>query len=177
MALTSLLRSRRFAARQAEATRKLILFHLQQERFALPLDAVQKVVILSDIYSDPQSPNVILTGYQDKKIVLLDVGHQVFGSTPSQYLYLKAYLDQDDTNKSQLAQLQQHLLIVQNSAGKVAGLPINGQPSLQRVPESSFVAVPFDYVFGGKMQCLSSVMVKTESETLFLLDPEQLVEV
>lgn len=181
MAITSLLRSRRFAARQAEATQKLILFYLQQERFALPLDTVQKVVILGDIYSDPQRPDVILTNYQDKELALIDVGHQVFGLAPGQHscfqAHLKSELVQDQTDRSQPGDLQQHLLVIQNSVGKIAGLPISGQPSLQRIPESSLVEVPFDYVFGGKVQCLSSVMVKTESETLFLLNPDQLVQI
>jgi purine-binding chemotaxis protein CheW len=53
MAVFSPLTSRRSTTRKVEATQQLIVFRLSQERFALPIRAVQKVIPMGNIYGAP----------------------------------------------------------------------------------------------------------------------------
>ncbi|MEB3338428.1 MAG: chemotaxis protein CheW [Leptolyngbyaceae bacterium] len=164
---SSLLRSRRSAARRAEATQQLIVFPLKQEWFALPIPAVQKVVALGKVYGDPQKTGVSLTNYQDKELVVIDVGQRIFKqSTPPGSGTADALADQT----------QRYLVILQSSQGDLIGLPIDGQPTLRRIPVSAFGPLPPAYRSEGNIQCISSVMIQPDQEApFFLLDPDQLV--
>ncbi len=82
MAIFSPLRTRRLAARKAEVTQQLIVFRLQQEWFALPINAVQKVLPMPNVYGDPQATGVSLTIYQDKELLVVDVGRRIFREPP-----------------------------------------------------------------------------------------------
>ena len=170
MANYSSVRSRRFAAKKKEATQQIIIFRLRQEWFALPINSVQKVVPLGKVHGDPQGTGISLTNYQGKEILVIDVSHRIFGEPPSLDLAISGAKD----THSQ----QRFLLMVQNKAGELVGLPIDSQPALRRVPKSSFTPLPSAYVAEGNIQCLSSTMIQLENRpSLFLLDPEQLAEI
>lgn len=160
MAISTLLRSHR-ANRKAESTQQLLTFQLEQEWFALSIRAVQRVVPLGKVYGDPHRKGVSLTLYQDQELLVIDAGQRIFG-VPSRALVE--------------AETLSYLVIVQNSQGAIAGLPIVGQPALRRVPFSAFGPLPDAYVATGNIHCVSSRMIQTgEEPLLFLLDPERLV--
>ena len=176
MAVFSPLTSRRSTTRKVEATQQLIVFRLSQERFALPIRAVQKVIPMGNIYGDPGGTGVSLTLYQDQELIVIDPEHRIFRRAPSEYSSpdasdTKAPLPLYDTT------VQRYLLIVQSAQGKLVGLPIEDPPSLQRVPESAFTPLTSTYISEGNIRCVSALIIqKNDEPPLFLLNPEQLVQ-
>ncbi|HEY9749895.1 MAG TPA: chemotaxis protein CheW [Allocoleopsis sp.] len=174
MATLSSLKSRRFGAKQTEATQQILTFRLDQEWFALPIQAVQKVVSLGQVYGDPQRSGVSLTLYQNRELVVVDVGHRIFGRTPSQETSAPASTGH---SFSQDLGLTRYLLVLQTRSGELVGLPIDSQPALRRVPMSAFGPLPAAYATEGNIRCVSSLMLQTAEELpLFLLDPEVLLQ-
>ena len=177
MAIFSPLASRRATRRQAVATQQLIVFRLQDEGFALPIRAVQKVIPMGKIYGAPGGAGVSLTLYQDQELIVIDVGRRIF----------KGGL-REDSSKSDLhyqaeealkdtPSVQGYLLIVQSSSGQVVGLPIEEPPHLQRVPESAFAPLSASYISEGNLRCVSALIKLNNDQTpLFLLNPDQLVQ-
>lgn len=174
MATLSSLKGRRFGAKQTEATQQVLAFRLDQEWFALPIQSVQKVVSLGHIYGDPQSSGVSLTSYQSRELVVVDVGHRIFGRVPSPELAAPTPTEQ---SISPDLSLTRYLLVLQVSSGELVGLPITSQPVLRRVPMSAFGPLPTAYATEGNIRCISSLMLQTANEPpLFLLDPEVLLQ-
>ncbi|MGF1487299.1 MAG: chemotaxis protein CheW [Prochloraceae cyanobacterium] len=160
MALYSSVRSRRFAAIEKESTKQIISFRLLGEYFALPINSVQKVTPLTQVYGDPNKIGVSLTQYQGQELLVLDID-RIF-----QNLFPKT--------KSDLNQ-QRFLLVVENKAKDIIGLPIDSPPSLRRVPLSGFVSLPQAYSNKGNIRFLSSSAIQLEdNSSLLLLDPEKL---
>lgn len=159
MAIFSPLRSRRFAKRQSEVTLHLIAFTLRQEWFALPIASVVKVVPLGNVYGDPQHQGIAVTVYQGVELLVLDVGHRIFQDSPSLDLATGAH----------------YLLIVQNAATEMVGIPLESPPTLRRLPESAFKPLPDSYINYGNIKCVSELVVEeSDQPALFLLNPELL---
>ena len=187
MAILSPLRFRRLAAQQTEATQHLLAFRLRQEWFALPTKSVLKVLPLGKVYGDPQSTGVSLTVYQDKELLVVDVGRRIFRETltseiPGDDLSLRAGAFAQHARSAKQSQLQRELqrflLIVQSARGELVGLPIDSLPSLRRVPESAWAPLPQGYISEANIQCVSSLMIQAHGDEppIFLLDPDQLVQ-
>jgi chemotaxis signal transduction protein len=145
MAIYSPLRSRRLAAQQTEASQRLITFKLGEENFALPLDRVQKVTTLDLLYADPQGTGVSLTTYQDREVLVIDVGHRIFGKPP------QIWLPGEHENSSSIGtnpnlNLIRYLLILKSESNespdqiedRLVGLRIDSPPSIQSMPLSAF---------------------------------------
>ncbi|MEA5535878.1 chemotaxis protein CheW [Crocosphaera sp. XPORK-15E] len=154
-------RSRRLAEQKLEKTQQMIAFILGKEWFALPIDAVQKVVTMGKVYGDPQETGISLTHYQDQELLVIDVARCIFGIT--------------SMSPEQTINEQRFLLVIQNQAHKIVGLPIDSPPSLRRIPASAFMALPEIYLTQGNINCISSTMIQVPNqEPLFLLDVDQL---
>lgn len=167
----SSLRSRRLAARQTETTHQLIAFRLRQEWFALPIQAVQRVIPLDKVYGDPNGTGISVTTYQGNEILAIDVGQYIFKGVPEAATI--ASFESDGENPSH----QPYLAIIQSNADHLVGLPIDSPPSLRRVPESAFKPLPERYLAKGDIQCVSSLVKSVDSQPpLFLLDCERLIE-
>jgi purine-binding chemotaxis protein CheW len=160
--------SRRSINRQKNSsTRQLIVFCLQQEWFALPIQAVYRVMPLEHIYGAPHGNGMGLTRYENQEIPVLDIKHQIFGETLKQSL---------SSNSSEVAQ-QRYLLIIRDLQGELVGIPLDSQPSLRRFPESAFTSPPASYVAQGKVRCVSALVVSgNDQPSLFLLDIKQLIQ-
>lgn len=166
MPITSLLRSRRLSKRHSEATRQVITFYLCQEWFALTIESVQKVVPLGSVYGDPKNQGISLTTYQDREVVVIDVGHRIFGEKT----HANSPFSSPENDPA-----QRYLIVLQNFRGEVVGLPIDSQPVLKRVPVANFAPLPETYLSQGNIHCISSVMIQVAHEpAIFLLDSEQL---
>lgn len=175
MAVFSPLSSRRRStARQARATQQLIVFRLENESFALPIRAVQKVIPMGQIYGASEGAGVSLTLYQDQELIVIDVRRRIFRETPNQDLSEGSLSPQSTEQPRKVA--EHYLLIVQDSQGKIVGLPIDAPPSLQRVPESAFSPLTSDYINEGNIRCVSALIIPNNDEPpLFLLNPNQLI--
>ena len=225
--MTSLspLSSRRFTVRKTQATQQLIVFHICNQGFALPIRVAYKVIPMGEIYGAPQGAGLGLTLYQNQELLVIDAENRIFKRVPSQDLSLSAGSDGghlyqhgahqqgmvdngslalatsgtselskgaevsgDYADLSQLMlppcapeqykndNVKHYILILQNSQGKRAGLPLNSPPALQRVPFSAFAPLKSDYISEGNIRCVSAlVMQENDQPPLFLLNPDQLV--
>ena len=174
MAIFSPLRSRRLAARKKKkAEKQAIAFRLRNEWFAIPIEVVQKVVPLGNVYGDPRGTGVSLTIYQGKELLVVDVGHRIFVEPRSVDSTSKG--DNFGSDGGIRQPEERYLLIVEISTGELVGLPIDSPPSIRRIAESSFTPLPAAYVTQGNIQCVSSMIIEQkDSNPLFLLNPEQL---
>ena len=71
--------SRRLANRRAEATQKLVVFSIHQTGFALPIQAIEKVIPLNQLYGALDGQGLRFTHYQDRQILVVDAQERIFG--------------------------------------------------------------------------------------------------
>jgi purine-binding chemotaxis protein CheW len=163
--------SRRIAHRKAEVTQQLIVFRIQQEQFALPIQVAHRVIPMGQIYGATRGSGVSLFHYQDQEILVIDVKRRIFGDEPNQNLL-------PGSSTSQVLQQQPHLLIVQTVQSGLIGIPLDSLPTLRRVPMSAFAPLPPAYLVEGNVRCVNAVVVSThEGESpIFLLDLEQVFQ-
>lgn len=155
------LRSRRFSSRPVENRHPLLTFYLQGLGFALPFDAVQKVIICDRISRDPARPKVSLTQFCDRDIVIIDVGYRILGEVSSSPI---------------LSDKPLFLLIIQNLAGDFIGLPIDAPPIVHRLTDAAFSPIPATDTGGNRWNCLSTQRIQTADQSFFwMMDAEALV--
>lgn len=155
-------RSRRLVAQKTEKTQQMITFLLGSEWFALPICLTQKVMTLDKIYGDPNHKGISLINYQGQELLVIDVARRIFGmpTLPAQPL----------NNE------QRFLLLIQNQAHEIAGLPIDSVPSIHRFPDSAFLPLPEIYLTQGNIACISNTIIQVPNQApFFLLDVEQLI--
>ena len=175
MAIYSPLRSRRLAAQQVEATQRTIVFKLGEETFALPLDGVHKVTKLERLYGDPSGNGVSLTTYQGRELVVIDVGHRIFGRAP-QVLPPRQKPERGTLDLDLGADPVRYLLVLQSAPAdtaepKLVGLPIDSPPAIQSIPVSAFQPLPDLYRQSNNSNCISSFSIELpERPSIFLLD-------
>jgi chemotaxis signal transduction protein len=181
MAIYSPLRSRRLAAKQTEATQRLITFKLGTETFALPLDRVRKVTTIDTLganlgqrfYGDPDLTGVSLTTYQGQELVVIDVGHRIFGKNQSKILPTDTSIDVTAPSQAEA----RYLLILQTETLDVTGerslvgLPIDSPPSIQSIQLSAFKPLPEIYQQHSNIRCVSATSIDLpDRPSIFLLD-------
>lgn len=181
MAIFSPLSSRRSAARKAEPTQQLIVFHLRNEGFALPIRAVQKVIPMGSVYGSAQGTGVGLTLYQEQELLVINIEHRIFKTT----FALDSASSADPISVSPSsdilplpgAAVGRYLLLMQSSSRKLVGVPLVLPPVLMRVPESAFAPLTSDYMTYGHIRCVSAMIIQgKDTPPLFLLNPDQLVQ-
>jgi chemotaxis signal transduction protein len=136
MATYSPLRLRRQVAKQAEAKKRLILFQLQAETFALPLDDVLKVTTLEWLYGDAAGTGKIFTTYQGREITAIDVGQKIFGQPPT----ILPCLESQRSSEPSLDQVK-YLIVLRGENDRLIGLPIDSQPSIGSIAMSTFMPI------------------------------------
>jgi chemotaxis signal transduction protein len=174
MAIYSPLRSRRLAAQKTEATQRLITFKLRAETFALSLDLVRKVTTLDApgerlgqrLYGDPNQTGVSLTTYQGRELVVIDVGHRIFGKSEPVLSTLP-----NSATAVELPAAVRYLLILQPEPERLIGLPIDSPPSIQSIQLSAFKPLPDIYRQQSKIHCVSALSIDLpDRPSIFLLD-------
>ncbi len=170
MAIYSPLRSRRLAARdRSEQTQRLITFKLGTETFAAPLDRVHKVTTLDRLYGDPNDTGFSLTTYQGRELVVIDVGHRIFGRA-AQILPPSSKLT-PELGSTEHPQIVKYMLVLQAAADRLIGLPIDSAPSIQSLPLSAFQPLPEIYRKHSNVHCVRAFSIDTpERPSIFLLD-------
>ena len=173
MALLTTPRRRRLANTSKQATRQLIAFQLRQEWCALPIDSVEKVILMGTVYGDPNRTGVSVTAYEGRELVVVDVGYRIFGD--SQTVHGSAANDIEHSDRNAAPQTVRFMLIVRDEAGTRVGLPIDSAPAVRRVPDDSIAPLSAAYQSEGSLQCVSSLAVQLEdSPPIFLLATEKL---
>ncbi|AFZ37891.1 CheW domain protein [Stanieria cyanosphaera PCC 7437] len=173
MAIFSTLRSRRFANKQQEVTQQMITFRLRREWFALPILTIQKVVLLGEVYGDPHKTGISITKYEDKEILVIDVGQRIFNNAPE----LELFSEKTESELS-LSDLQQrrYLIILYSQKQDLIGLPIDSQPIMRYVTQSAFKALPENYLIQGNIQGVSSQIIDLpDHPPIFILETSQLI--
>jgi chemotaxis signal transduction protein len=181
MAIYSPLRSRRLAAQQIEATQRLITFKLGEETFALPLDGVHRVTKLDRLYGDPGGTGVSLTTYQGRELVVIDVGHRIFGKAP-QVLPPSQKKGSGMGDLTRSSDAVRYLLILQSAPSdgtteqRLVGLPIDSPPTIQSIQLSAFQPLPEIYRQSSNIHCVSSFSIDIpDRPSIFLLDVAAIV--
>ena len=172
------LRSQRIRSRKVEVTHQIIVFRLQQEWFALPVQAVQKVIPLGNVYGAGLDAAIGLTLYHDREISVLNIQQRIF-RTVSQPL-LPVSLDEaprPETSQADPSPAGRFLLIVETLTEVAIGFPLDAQPLLRRVPESAFVPLSDTYLTGGQLRCVKCLIVPASDQSpIFLLHLDQLLQ-
>lgn len=168
MAMISPRRLRHARTRQSEKKQQLIVFQIGQDYFALPIQAVVRVVSMGNTYGDPYKVGASVTVHQGQEMAVLDVGRHVFGELsqpPRRPLASSA----EGANP-----LSSYLIIAKTLHNTLVGLPVQAQPTVRQVPLSSFNPLPLDNVAKVNIQCVSSLVIEPDHQPMFLLNTEQL---
>jgi purine-binding chemotaxis protein CheW len=149
----STLRSRRFAARQQEATQQIIAFQLLDFWFALPILAIEKVITLDKINNNQDH----------RKLLLIDTTKKIFDFSSAK------------TIKKQLNETQ-YIILLSNEQTIKIGLPIDSQPFMYRPKMSDFKSLSESNLNNRNFQCLSDQVVYLADKILLVLSLKKLIE-
>ncbi|GAB4144174.1 MAG: hypothetical protein Fur0046_21500 [Cyanobacteria bacterium J069] len=181
MALHPSLRALR--AKPVAATRQLLVFPLRQERFALPLTVVCKVIEVDRLYAQQPGEETAIALDHDQNIPVLAVRSRIFPHAPEPPKRTQdgtaagtANDHATETIKTQSG-TPQYLVLVYDFQGEVLGLAIDGPPVLQRFTESAFKPLSALYQQEGGVRCVSGLILPTaDSPPIFLLNLAQLLQ-
>ncbi|MEM9804241.1 MAG: chemotaxis protein CheW [Cyanobacteria bacterium P01_D01_bin.56] len=168
MAILSPSKSRRLRAQKSKTIEQFIVFPIQREWFALPIFSVKKVVPRSETHGDYHNSGAGLTVYEGKELLVLDIGHQVFGNTQTIDV-----AKTDTVESSQQPPEPGYLLIIRNRQEDLVGLPIASAPTVRRFPKSEIVPLPANYANRVNIQYVSGLIVQSDHQPiLFLLNSD-----
>ncbi|MBD3881031.1 chemotaxis protein CheW [Phormidium tenue FACHB-886] len=177
--------SYRLANRRVEATQKLIVFYIQQEWFALPIQAAERVLEVEQVYGAPTGNGLQFTHYRDREILVIDAAQRIFGNQNAEAEQFSSgdtlpRLQASSHTAAQPLPRPSFLLILQNGTQNVTqervGIPLYTPPSLQQVPLSAFKPLPSAYLAEGAIQCVSALVVVADQPPMFLLNPDLLLQ-
>jgi chemotaxis signal transduction protein len=179
MATYSPLRLRRQVAKQAEAKKRLILFQLQSETFALPLDDVAKVTTLERLYGDADGTGAILMIYQGREIAAIDVGQKIFGQPPTILPSLESQrsngLPSAPAIEPSLDEVK-YSIVLRGENDRLIGLPIDSQPSIGSISMSTFTPLAIDLTEQPiEIRCVRLRSQPEHKSSIYLLDTSLLL--
>ena len=181
-------KSQRLRSRKAEFTHQLIVFRVRQEWFALPIQVAQKVIPLGNLYGGGVGSDVSLTLYQNREIPVLDIQQRIFGTKSIPLLPSQAAASEHPSHSAKLSPPvpkgnstaplpERFLLLIQSATDATIGFPIDAQPMLRRVTESAFVPLSETYLTGGRVRCVTCLIVPAPDQPpIFLLNLDQLLQ-
>lgn len=184
MALPISLRALR--AKPVETTRQLLVFPLRQERFALPLAVVHKVIQVDNLYAQQDGVETAIALDHDEHIPVLDIQQRIFANAPTPAKCLEAdpsintqtFIGKHTTSQeSGHFSTSQYLILVYSLQGDVIGLLVEGPPTLQRFTESAFKPLSALYQQEGGIRCISGLILSAvDSPPIFLLNLAQVLQ-
>ena len=177
--------SRQVVRRKAQATQKLIVFCLRQERFAIPIEFAYRLIQSSEIYGQFDTTGIGFTLYRNQELFVFDIERRIFRS-PLKTLpdrinpspdHSFPHATSHETPHETTNAFQPYLLILQNSQNELVGIFIKTQPVLRCIAQSAFVPVPPDYLTEGSIQYISALAIVNPTEPpLLLLNLNQLMQ-
>lgn len=148
----STLRSRRFAARQQEATRQIIAFQLLEFWFALPILAIEKVMTWEKVQNHQKEQNILF----------VDVHKSIFHSLP-----------QKNPNNHESTE---YIVFLNNEENIKIGLPIYSQPVMYRPKISDFKSLSESDFNNQNFYCITRQVICLPNCNLLLLSLEKLIK-
>lgn len=177
---------RALRSKPVEATRQLLVFPLRQERFALPLGIVHKVIEIDRLYAQQDGAETAIALDHDENIPVLNIQQRVFVNvqTPAKLIESGTQIDTQHIHSKDAASQQsssfakpQYLILVYNLQADIIGLLVDGPPALQRFTESAFKPLSALYQQEGGIRCISGlVMPAANSPPIFLLNLAQVLQ-
>ncbi|MBF2085032.1 chemotaxis protein CheW [Thermoleptolyngbya sp. C42_A2020_037] len=184
MALLNSLRALR--SKPVEATRQLLVFPLRQERFALPLAIVHRVIEIDRLYAQQDGTETAIALAHNENIPVLNIQQRIFvnAQTPAKRIESDTQIDTQHVGSQDAANQQsstfatpQYLILVYNLQGDITGLLIDGPPTLQRFAESAFQPLSGLYQQEGGIRCVSGlVLPRADCAPIFLLNLAQVMQ-
>lgn len=181
--LTSL---RALRSKPVEITRQLLVFPLRQERFALPLAVVHKVIQVDRLYAQQDESETAIALDHDQNIPVLNIQQRIFANapTPATSLEPDTQVDTQKFIENCVASQEfskfltpQCLILVYSLQGDVIGLQIDGTPALQRFTESAFKPLSALYQQEGGIRCVSGLILpSSDGSPIFLLNLAQVLQ-
>ncbi len=163
---------KRSAARYAETVHPMLVFCVQQDWFALPIYAVQKVVEIDNLYGAGSDSTAGLALYQNQKISVIDVEQRIYRRSSQKMLSSSGSPSSQTT-----ALYSRFLVVVLNPQGEPVGLPLDSPPTLQRITESAFAPLPATYLLEGNLCCVAAVATpSSDAPPIFVLNLNQLFQ-
>ncbi len=144
---------------QAEHSLQFVIFEVGNLKLAVPTQLTYKVATYKVVYSSGLNP-VGVTHIDNLEVTVIDLHRRLFKS-----------------NQANEFSPDNCLIIVQNLAGELYGIPTTKAPTLMEIPLSMIRALPESYRYADTLEIASHVAVipqETSTLTLFLLDVEQL---
>jgi chemotaxis signal transduction protein len=159
MSTPTSVRARRFAARHAETFHPTIVFSLRSRWFALPIESVERVMVLESVLPHPFDPRVGLARYQEREIPVIDAGEAIFGPGPAPPEFVG----------------KRYLAIVRREIAEIA-LALDSPPGIRRFRGSAFVPRTDDPSETIPARGLDTVAIRTDDyPPIFLLDVRRLL--
>jgi len=179
MAIISPKRFQRSRFHQAEKKRQLIVFRACGEWLALPIQAVVKVVPCGETYGGANRAGTSLTTYQDRELLVLDVGVHVFRRDQKEKEHQR-------TDPTETLNNSQYLVITKTATpspthpieapSNLIAFLAEAAPSVRHVPLSAFKPLPAEYAKSVNIQCVSSLVIEPDRAALFLLNPALVID-
>ncbi|WP_298976255.1 chemotaxis protein CheW [uncultured Thermosynechococcus sp.] len=159
-----MLKSRRRRQNQPIVLEQFLTFTVRQEQFAVPMAQAYRVIPLPPIHGDPQQRGVGLVTYENREILVIDIGRCLF----------------DDPLATSETQKLQFLLILQPRLEQEwLGLPLTAPPVIERIPQDAIHPIPSHYLHWGSIHNVSSLMVRSPGDQdlppIFIVDIEQVL--
>ncbi|HIK24502.1 MAG: chemotaxis protein CheW [Thermosynechococcus sp. Uc] len=159
-----MLKSRRRRQSQPIVLEQFLTFIVRQEQFAVPMAQAYRVIPLPPIHGDPQQRGVGLVTYENREILVIDIGRCLF----------------DDPLSTSETQKLKFLLILQPRLEQEwFGLPLTAPPVIERIPQSAIHPIPANYLHWGSIHNVSSLMVGSQEDQdlspIFIVDLERVL--
>lgn len=148
--------------RQATSVLKLIVFDMGSLKLALPIESVYKVVNHTSTYGSGLG-SVGVTHLGESEITVVDLHRRFFKSSQI-----------GESNPSG------YLVVVQNTASELYGIPVVETPALMEVPLSMIRVLPESYRHADTLNVANHVAVIPQEGTpltIFLLDVDRLLPI
>ncbi|AHB89594.1 blue light phototaxis adaptor protein CheW family [Thermosynechococcus sp. NK55a] len=157
-----MLKSRRRRQSQPVVLEQFLTFIVRQEQFAVPMAQAYRVIPLPPIHGDPYQRGIGLVTYENREILVIDIGRCLFD----------APLSTSETEKLRF------LLILQPRQ-EWLGLPLTDPPMIERIPQEAIHPIPRNYLHWGSIHNVSSLMVTHQGDQelppIFIVDIEQVL--
>lgn len=147
--------------RNAVASLKVVVFEMGSLKLALRIDTIYKVLNQAQVYGIGLN-GLGIAHVGDREVTVVDLHRQLFQSSIINEASKKSYL-----------------LVVQNSAGELYGIPVAVVPALIEIPLSSIQVLPQSYRHANILGMATHFCYISQEEaplTIFMLDVDKLLQ-
>jgi purine-binding chemotaxis protein CheW len=141
---------------------RLVEFTVGKLHLALAIDAVEKVIKMTEVYGSGLNEMGVTT-VDDREITVIDLHQRLFHQTQAQPVNTE----------------QSYLILIKNSRGEEFAIVVNGTPSLLEIELTRIKLLPESYRKADTLAIASHVALLppegNHQETIFIIDPDTLL--